>query len=478
MSANQLSLSELNLLIQNTLDDAFPNLMWVKAEISEMNVNHAGHCYLELVDTDTDTREILARGRATIWSYTFRMLKPYFETTTGQAFAEGIKVLVSAKIEYHPVYGLSLNIRDIDPSFTVGDMAVKRREIILRLEENGVADMNKELELPLVPQRIAIISSPTAAGLQDFLDQLENNPLKIHFHTKLFPAVMQGKGTSESIIQALDHIFRYEDLFDLVVIIRGGGAQIDLASFDNYELAFHVAQFPIPVVTGIGHDKDETVIDLVAHTKMKTPTAVAEFLINGVEAFVQHLTNMENQLADLIEERLDMNREYLESLVQQFKQGFRDRIKEELHRFDFTGIYLKRSVPLLIKLEQDQFRKYIFQLENGSKGTLKEKDHQLKRLVDEIQFKSNQLLSEKNDLLEQHKRELQIRLQEGLKLQVNKIDSFNEKARLMDPARVLKRGYSLTYLEGKLLKSISGLKAGDELTTRLADGEVISRIKK
>ena len=218
MATAQLSLSELNNQIKAQLDDAFPALMWIRAEISEMNNNRTGHCYLELIEVNDTTKEVVARCRGTIWSYTFRMLKPYFETTTGQAFSEGLKVLIQAKVEFHPVYGLSLNIRDIDPSYTMGDMARKRREIIVQLEEEGVLNMNKELELPLVPQRIAIVSSPTAAGLQDFQNQLANNAYHIHFYTKLFPAIMQGKDAAGSIMMALEQIFRYEDFFDVVVI--------------------------------------------------------------------------------------------------------------------------------------------------------------------------------------------------------------------------------------------------------------------
>ena len=192
-------------------------------------------------------------------------------------------------MEYHEVYGFSLNIRDIDPVYTLGDMARQRREILSRLKDAGVLEMNKELELPLVPQRIAIISSPTAAGLQDFMNQLHKNPHGFVFYTKLFPAVMQGMDAPRSITDSLEQIFMHEAMFDAVVIIRGGGAQIDLACFDNYELAFNVAQFPLPVITGIGHDKDDTVIDMVAHTRMKTPTAVAEFLITGALQFSQQL---------------------------------------------------------------------------------------------------------------------------------------------------------------------------------------------
>ena len=478
MANTQLSLSELNLLIKDALDDAFPRLMWIKAEISELTVNRAGHCYLELIDSDSDTKQVLARGRATIWSYTFRMLKPYFETTTGQAFSEGIKVLISAKVEYHPVYGLSLNIRDIDPSYTMGDMARKRREIILRLEEDGVLEMNKEIELPLVPQRIAIISSPTAAGLQDFLIQLENNSHKIHFYTKLFPAVMQGAETADSIIQALDHIYEYEQFFDVVAIIRGGGAQIDLASFDNYELAFHVAQFPIPVITGIGHEKDETVVDLVAHTKMKTPTAVAEFLISGVGEFKQRLTEIESHLLSMTEQRLSEEKEYLKTAVQTLKRGMRELVKEEEHRFDLFGMRIERALPAFLKTHKDRFVAYRYQLEKDGLGSLKDHLRQLEKKTDDIQSLTQRLLQREKNTIFQMSHELKIRLSEGFKTENSRLTVFDEKRRLVDPLKVLKRGYSLTYKNGALVKSVTGLNEGDELTTHLSDGQVKSKISK
>ncbi|MCW0482537.1 exodeoxyribonuclease VII large subunit [Gaoshiqia sediminis] len=478
MANIQVSLSELNQQIKETLDDAFPNLIWVKAEISELTINRAGHCYLELVEMDPVTKEVLARGRATIWSYTFRMLKPYFETTTGQAFSEGIKVLVSAKIEYHPVYGLSLNIRDIDPSYTMGDMARKRREIILRLQEDGVFEMNKELELPLVPQRVAIISSPTAAGLQDFMDQLANNPRHIRFYTKLFPAVMQGVETAGSIIQALDQVFQYEDFFDVVAIIRGGGAQLDLASFDHYELAYHVAQFPLPVITGIGHEKDETVVDLVAHTKMKTPTAVAEFLISGAEAFGQLLSDLETRFVDRVEERLLEETTYLQQAVQQLKLGVRQLVKEEEHQFNLTVVRLKNAAPSFLKKQKDRFREYKHQLEIEGLGNLKEEFHRLHKKAESLQYFSQRLFRSGKNALGRAGQELKIRLKEGLKAEKNKLTAFDEKARLVDPLQVLKRGYSLTYKDAKLLKTVSGLAAGDELLTRLADGEIKSKITK
>jgi len=275
----KLTLSELNKQIGDVLESAFPKGVWVVGEISELKENRNGHCYLELIEKQGI--EIVARSRATIWSYTYRMLKPYFETSTGQLFTSGIKILVQVSVEFHAAYGLSLNIKDIDPVYTVGDMAMQRREIVDRLKTEGVFEMNKELQLPLVPQKIAVISSATAAGYQDFVNQLDNNKQGFVFYIKLFQATMQGTETAPSIMAALERIFGYDDFFDAVVIIRGGGATADLSSFDNYDLAYFVTQFPLPVITGIGHEKDDTIVDLVAHTRLKTPTAVAEFFIAG-----------------------------------------------------------------------------------------------------------------------------------------------------------------------------------------------------
>ena len=213
-----MTLLELNTLIRSALQDAFPASVWVVAEISEMKVNRSGHCYLELIEKDEATDELTARARATIWSYTFRMVRPYFETTTGQRFTEGIKILAQVSVDYHPSYGLSLNIKDIDPTYTLGDLSLKRREIIRRLEEAGVFHMNRELPLPLVPQRIAVISSATAAGYQDFTDQLAHNAYGFHFEVRLFEAFMQGSEAVPSILSALDAIFHEEEAFDAVAI--------------------------------------------------------------------------------------------------------------------------------------------------------------------------------------------------------------------------------------------------------------------
>ncbi len=476
MANAQLTLSELNLLIKETLDDTFAGLVWVKAEIGEFTVNRNGHCYLELVDTDPVSNQIIARAKATIWSYTFRMMKPYFETTTGQAFGSGLKVLVSVKIEFHPLYGLSLNVRDIDPAYTMGDMALKRREIILRLQQDGVFEMNKELELPAVPQRIAIISSPTAAGLQDFLNQLAHNPTEICFYTRLFPATMQGTQTADSIINALEQIYPYEDLFDVVVIIRGGGAQLDLASFDHYELAYHVAQFPLPVITGIGHDKDETIVDLVAHTKMKTPTAVAEFLISGAETFEGRLLEIEAYCSKLLSECLKKENDWLRQTMVRLKQGVRHLVQKEEHQFSLTALHLKNRVPSFLERQENRFIRHRHRLQMKGQGTIRDQIHFLKKKDSDLQQLVSRFMEFRKDHLGKAHQNLKNRLPFQLKEQFAKLSLMEERIRLVDPMAVLKRGYSLTYRNGKPVRTVQGMNEGDRLVTQLHDGKVESEI--
>ncbi|MFC2086531.1 exodeoxyribonuclease VII large subunit, partial [Bacteroidota bacterium] len=298
---DSITLYELNEQIKDVINNSFQETYWIVAEISELRENaYSGHCYLELVEKNEKNEKLKAKAKATIWSYTYRMLKPYFETTTGRALSDGLKVMVKVIVDFHEIYSLNLSILDIDPSYTVGDLALKKQEIIKRLEEEGIIDMNKELEISEVPQKIAIISSKTAAGYDDFQNQLSNNEFKYAFYTKLFPAFMQGDKAEESIIQALDKIYNYEDFFDVVIIIRGGGSKLDLSCFDSYWLSYHITQFPIPVITGIGHERDDTIVDTVANTRLKTPTAVAEFLINKLYQFEASLMELKDDVIENI----------------------------------------------------------------------------------------------------------------------------------------------------------------------------------
>lgn len=254
------------------------NDVWITAETSDLR-SSGGHCYMELIQKDPDTSTVVARSRAVIWANTYARLGAAFYAATGSRLRSDMKIMVRVTVNFHAAYGLSLIINDIDPDYTVGDLARKRNEIISRLKDEGLADFNVSLPWPSVPSRVAIISARGAAGYGDFVKHLHNNPLGLRFDTELFTASLQGENTSASVIAALESIMARVDDFDCVVIIRGGGAVSDLASFDDYDLAANVAQFPLPVVVGIGHERDVTVLDFVANTRVKTPTAAAEFLI-------------------------------------------------------------------------------------------------------------------------------------------------------------------------------------------------------
>lgn len=304
MEKETYSLSQLTRFINQVVKVNFESPVWIKAEISELREASNGHCYLEFIEKDPDTDTLMAKIKANIWANTYRMLKPYFESSTGQQLHAGIKVLVSVTVDFHDVFGLSLNIRDIDPTYTLGELAKRRQEIIRQLEKDGVMEMNKSLEMATLPNRIAVISSPTAAGYDDFCNQLDNNPDGFVFYTKLFPAIMQGDQAADSIIEALDNIYRHVDLFDVVVIIRGGGATTDLACFDSYELALNCAQYPLPIIAGIGHQRDLSIVDMVAHTSVKTPTAAAALLIKMMEEAKDRMTDAYTAIYQLLHQRV------------------------------------------------------------------------------------------------------------------------------------------------------------------------------
>lgn len=328
MEEQALSLYELNGLVKRTIRDRMSETYWVQAELSDVRSNYSGHCYLEFIQKDASGNNLIAKARGTIWSNIYKMLKPYFEQETRQAFASGIKVLVRVSVDFHELYGYSLTVLDIDPTYTVGDMERKRREILRQLEEEGVIDLNKELEMPVLPQRIAVISSATAAGYGDFCNQLSNNPRGYGFYTELFPAIMQGERVEESIIAALDAIYARLEAFDVVVIIRGGGATSDLSGFDTYELAANCAQFPLPIITGIGHERDDTVIDLIAHTRVKTPTAAAAFLVACMDQVADRLDNLSFRLQQGVRNRLLWEHRRIEGLKQRIPSAVYKRISD------------------------------------------------------------------------------------------------------------------------------------------------------
>lgn len=343
---NSITLSELTSQIQETIRMSFDSSVWIRAEISELRENPGGHCYLEFIEKDSTSDALLAKSKATIWASTYRMLKPYFESSTGQSLRAGLNVLVAVTVEFHGVYGFSLNVRDIDPTFTIGEMAARRLKIIRQLEADGIVDMNKQVDFPELPQRLAIISSATAAGYGDFCDQLNNDPARFAFYPKLFPAIMQGDQAEGSIISALEKIYEHIDLFDVVVIIRGGGATTDLACFDSYELALNCAQFPLPVIAGIGHQRDISILDMVAHTSVKTPTAAAELLISVMQQAENRTIDIVADIQSLINSKIEIQVRFLDQTQLRIKQILRSWVIQKSHILDQQKSRLKTSIRM------------------------------------------------------------------------------------------------------------------------------------
>lgn len=298
-----ITLFELNRLVREAIEDALPMEYWVEAELSECRESR-GHCYMELIQKDEQTATPIAKASAKCWANKWLTIRPYFERTTGQQLHAGMKVLLQVYPQFHEAYGFSWIVTDIDPTYTLGDMARKRQEIIQKLKAEGVFDLQKELQLPVFCQRIAVISSQTAAGYGDFCNQLTDNPYGFKFETQLFPAIMQGEGVEQSIISALEQI--YDMPFDCVVIIRGGGATSDMSGFDTLALAENVANFPIPIITGIGHERDESILDMISHTRVKTPTAAAALLIDHLKGVLETIEGAQSMITHYVQQKLSI----------------------------------------------------------------------------------------------------------------------------------------------------------------------------
>lgn len=339
------TLYSLNNLVRSAISDALPSRYWVTGELSEVRETVAGHCYIELVERDEESQETTAKARGTIWSRTYSLLRPYFLEQTGQPFAAGLKVLLQVSVGFHELYGYTLDVCDIEPAYTIGDIARQRQLIIKRLTDEGVIDLNKELEFPLLPQRIAVISSATAAGYGDFCDQLLNNRYGFVFYPCLFPAPMQGNGAEQGVIAALDRIAEEVDNWDVVVIIRGGGATSELGCFDTYDLANNCAQFPLPVITGIGHLRDESILDIVAHTSAKTPTAAAEFLIHAMLANETMLSEMQNGIATAIVKKVENEKKRIDTLVGQIPVYTALYMQAQRHKIDLFQRSIEAASP-------------------------------------------------------------------------------------------------------------------------------------
>jgi exodeoxyribonuclease VII large subunit len=351
-----LTLSQLNLLIAGELKQAFPDTYWLLAETSDVRFNNNGHCYLEFIEKEDKTGNILAKAKAYIWKNTFRLLKPYFEEKTGQSFVSGIKVLVKVSVDFNPVYGYGLSVYDIDPTYTLGDIQRRRQEILRQLEEEGVLNLNKELEMPLLPQRIAIISSPTAAGYEDFQNHLLRNEHGLVFYPHLFPAIMQGEQTENSIIAALEKIYTHRDCFDVVVIIRGGGAASDLLGFDSYLLASHCAQFPLPIITGIGHERDNTVLDFIVYYRAKTPTAVAAYLVNRQEETYEALEETRDSIVLGVRQIMEMSKDFLQKVKLQLPLYVNTTLKQHSYALKTVTTAIQQSTQQFLREKENRLK--------------------------------------------------------------------------------------------------------------------------
>lgn len=432
MTPNHYTLFELNRLVRQSIELTLQGEFWVEAELSEARENN-GHCYMSLVQKDEAGNTPLAKASAKCWRSSWLPLRQKFEKITGMRVCPGMKVLLKVYPQFHEAFGFSWIVVDIDPTYTLGDMARRRMEIIKRLEEEGVLELNKQLPLPMFMQRIAVVSSPTAAGYGDFRDQLQANPYGYQFSITLFPATMQGEDVEQSIVGALNEIYQREAGFDCVVIIRGGGASSDLSGFDSLALAENVANFPLPVIAGIGHERDETVVDIVAHTSVKTPTAAAALLIDNLHSVDQLLSDMRQRIYNNVRLTMQAERQRLAHLSQVIPTLFSLVSTRQLSRIDALS-------QCLLSAAQQQVAE--------SKG-------KTELMAERIPAAVGRRLSD-----ERHRLAL-----------------LSQSIKALDPQLILDRGYSITLLNGKAVRSSSELATGDKLRTRFAEGEIKSVVE-
>ncbi len=435
---NTLTLFELNTLVRETLALEMPDEYWVEAELSEAR-EVRGHCYMELIQKEEGSNTPVAKASAKCWANTWQLVKPHFMRITGQQIHAGMKVMLKVFAQFHESYGFSWIVTDIDPTYTMGDMARKRQEIIRLLKEEGVFELQKELQLPMFCQRVAVISSANAAGYGDFVNQLENNEYDFRFHTQLFPATMQGEGVEQSVILALEKIykmyqgFKNNEKFDCVVIIRGGGATSDLSGFDTLALAENVANFPIPIITGIGHERDESVLDMVSHTRVKTPTAAAAFLINHLKVVLDLIEDAELRISSKVRQQMDVQKIRL--------------------------LHYSQQIPSLFSLVKTRQEACIDRLQNN------------------LLLSISSRLQEEHHLLDIVSHNIQPVLERKILHECHLLELLKEKVEALNPELLLQRGYSITFANGKIVKDGSILKTGDELETRLAKGTVRSIVR-
>ena len=427
-----LTLYELNSLVRETIETTLTSEYWVEAELSECHENR-GHCYMELIQKDDRSNTPIARAMARCWRSTWQVMKPYFMRITGQQLHAGMKVMLKVYPQFHEQYGFSWIVTDINPEFTLGDMARKRQEIIRQLKDEGVFDLQKELTFPMFAQRIAVISSATAAGYGDFCNQLADNDYGFVFQTELFAATMQGEQVEQTVINALNRINDRIGEFDVVVILRGGGGTADFSGFDTLALAENVANFPLPIITGIGHDRDECVLDMVSNTRVKTPTAAAAFLVDHLTEVYSFIEDAQERIVNIVQHKFDV----------------------EKMRFD----KVVRQIPLLFSMvktkEESRLEKYLAAIRVASDGLLHSKRAS-------FTLQKGMFYNAIGHLLERHR---------------NKLKQIELQISTLDPARMLKYGYSITRLNGHAVTDPKALKPGDCIETTLEKGKIKSTIK-
>lgn len=418
-----LSLYQLNNHIRGVIEDSFDEPLWVVGELLDGRPASGGHFYGELIQRDEDKDSIIARARITIWARNYQILRLRFQQETGETLRSGLKLLLLVKVSFHEQFGYSLNVLDVDTSYTVGDMVRRRQEILRKLQSDGIINDNKTLPLPMCLQRIAVISSDSAAGYGDFCVQLLNNDYGLHFDIRLFPAMMQGSRVEESILAALDAVLsvdesnlqcstkgQSEEGFDCVVIIRGGGATGDLSDFDSYPLASAIAQFPLPVFVGIGHERDETVLDYVANQALKTPTAVAAFIIDHQVQQLVRIDELGQRITNAARSRLQRENVRLSRLSTFFPLAFA-RLKER-HSARLEMLFQRISSSIPHRLERERHR----------------------------------------------------------------IELLEQRFRGLDPNLLLKRGYSITTCNGRIVRKPADVQQGDIIVTRTEGGEITSTV--
>lgn len=432
MEGKPLTLYELNSLVRGVIESTLNAGYWVEAELSEAR-EVRGHCYMELIQKEPFSSTPVARASAKCWKNRWGALRPKFERVTGQPLHAGLKVLLWVTASFHEAYGFAWIVQDIDPTYTLGDMARKRMEIIRQLKAEGVLELQKELLFPMFAQHVAVISSENAAGYGDFCNQLHNNSHGLYFSTTLFPAVMQGDQVEPSVIDALNRIYDEADRFDVVVIIRGGGATADLSGFDTLALAENVANFPIPIITGIGHERDESVLDMVAYQRVKTPTAAAAYIIDNLMAVSLLLDRCQETIVQRIVQRLSLEHARLDRAT--------------------------ARIPTLFSLVKAR------------------QEFRLDRLSTAIASHMRELLAKEQFRLDRLALGMAPLVQKKMDGEKHRIEQLALRAKSLDPNVLLARGYSITLVNGRIVRDPDTLQVGDVVETRVEKGSFLSTVK-